>query len=178
VEIAFSKPVLVDSVHSGSVQIGTDYTAQAQNPERAGDSTVVLASVYRLYPSKALARSITVTVNEGVTSYAGAAAVAAEVACERRNPLLGLETAGTIELKAGQPAVLSVKALGAGDYQTYALSITGSHEDLLVVSDHAAFDQQGVASIELTPVAPCTLTLMLSVDCTDVETAVKVVITQ
>lgn len=178
VEIAFSKPVLVDSVNSSTVQIGTEYTAEAQNPEREGDSMVVLASVYRLYPGKALASSITVTVGEGVTSYAGVAAAAAEVVCECRNPLLGLETAGTIELKVGQPSVLNVRALGAGDYQTYALSITGSHEDILVVSDHAAFDQQGMAQIELMPVMPCTLTLMLSVDCTDIEMAVKVVVMQ
>ena len=88
---------------------------------------------------------------------------------------MGLDVPGSVELKAGEPAVLLLRAIGEGDYQKYGLSVSGAHEDLLLIGD-AAFEANGQAAIALTPVSACTLTLTICVPDTDIETAVKVTV--
>ena len=173
VELAFTKPVLVENVNAQTVSIGADFTAQAANPERYDDTDTVLATVFRLTPQGSLSRAVTVAVSGGVTSYAGVPCEEVSLDCTRMARLTGLSAPASVQAKTGEPLTLTVQAQG-GDFDRYALEVSGAHEDLMRIDSVGGFDTEGRAVIELMPLAPGTVLLDIRVPNTDAETAVKI----
>lgn len=173
VELAFSKPVCVESVSEETVSIGAGFTARAENPERYGDTDTVLATVFRLSPAGSLPRAITVAVSGGVTSYAGVPCEETSLECMRMARLTGLSAPAAVQAKTGENLTLTVQAQG-GDFECYALEVTGAHEDLMRIDSIGAFDAEGRAIIELMPLAPGAVLLDIRVTNTDVEMMVKI----
>ena len=174
VEIAFSKPIQVESVNEKTVSIGAKFTVQAVNPERYGDTDTILATLFQLVPENNLPNMVEVRISGGVISYAGVGCEEATLACSRMARLNALTTQATINAQVGSPYTLTVQAQG-GDFERYTIAVSGAHADMLRIDRIGAFDANGYAAIELTPLVPGVVLLDIRVPDTRVATTVKIV---
>lgn len=176
VELAFNKPIRVETVNGQTLLIGETFAVQAMNPERYGETDMVLATLFRLIPEKQLPREIQLTLTGGIISYAGVPCEQTSFACTRTEPLLGIDSPAVVNARAGEAISLSVQARG-GDFESYRLMVSGAHEDLLRIDSIGGFDAAGCAAIEMTPLSSGVVLLDIAVQDTRISTAVKLIVT-
>lgn len=177
VELAFNKPIRVETVNGQTLTIGEGFAVQAMNPERYGETDMVLATLFRLIPEKQLPREILLELTEGITSYAGVPCGQTSLSCTRTEPLLGINSPAVVNARAGETISLSIQARD-GDFESYRLTVSGVHEDLLRIDSIGGFDASGCAVIEMTPLTSGVVLLDIAVQDTRISTAVKLIITE
>lgn len=176
VEVSFSKPIRIDSVSSQTLSIGADFTVQAINPERYGETDIVLATLFQLVPKEKLPRNIQVEVSSGVISYIGVPCEQTSLECTQMERLISIEAPAIVNAQVGTPIMLTIQAYG-GDFENYHLLVSGAHEDLLRIDSIGSFDAAGRAVIEMTPLVSGVVLLDICVQDTRIATAVKMIST-